>query len=136
MKLNRKHLRKLIIESMQEQYDARPSEWQEVEALRDVDMDMYEKQLAGDRKTHELTPQERGEMLAKRARWEAELSDEALDEDWVIDAVSDGTQDFDDLIIAVVNDYPGTEDVEGTLLRIIADSEVIHLDDATQTLHF
>lgn len=136
MKLNRKHLRKLIIESMQEQYDARPSEWQEVEALRDVDMDMYEKQLAGDRKTRKLTPQERGEMLAKRARWEAELSDEALDEDWVIDAVSDGTQGFDELIIAVVNDYPGTEDVEGTLLRIIADSEVIHLDDATQTLHF
>ena len=136
MKITRKQLRKLIIESMQEQYSERPSEWREVEALRGVDMDVYEKQFGGERQTRKLTPQEQGELLAKRARWAAEKEDETLDEDWVIDVISSGEQEFLALVKAAGNEYPEISNPENALLRVIADSEIVHLDDATQLVHF
>jgi hypothetical protein len=136
MKITRKKLRKLIIESMQEQYSEMPSEWQEVEALRDVDMDAYEKQFGGEVQTRKLSSAEEYMHSLRRQAWQDELASEGLDDEWVIDVISSGENAFSDLIKAARNEYPGIPDPESTLLRIIADSEIVHLDDTTQLVHF
>jgi hypothetical protein len=136
MKLNRKYLRKLIIESIQEQYDARPSEWQEVEALRGIDMDMYEKQFGGERQTREPSPQERGELLAKRAQWKAEQAGEMLDEDWLVTQLDGYMIDFASALETAKSEFPDLTDHEEILLRVIADSKILHLDSDTQQIHY
>jgi len=138
MKISRKQLRNLIMEVMQDHPGefSRPSGWSEVEALRGVDMDMYEKQFGGERQTRKLTPQERGELLAKRAQWKAEQADETLDEDWLVTQLDGYMIDFASALETARSEFPDIADPEETLLRVIADSKFLHLDSDTQQIHY
>jgi len=138
MKISRKQLRKLIMEVMQDHPGefSRPSGWSEVEALRGVDMDMYEKQFGGERQTRKLTPQERGELLAKRAQWKAEQAGEMLDEDWLVTQLDGYMIDFASALETARSEFPDLTDHEEILLRVIADSKILHLDSDTQQIHY
>ena len=134
MKITRRQLRKLITEMMQ---DHRPSEWQEVEALRGVDMTAYDRQFGGERQTREPTPQEQEAHLAKRSQWEAEkAADAALDEDWLVYQLDGYMIHFSDALAAAVNEFPSIADPEEVLLRVIADSKILHLNDDTQEISY
>ncbi len=141
MKLSRRQLRKLIMEVTREHPGEfqRPSGWSEVEALSGVDTSpgsLYDRQFGGERQTRELTPQERGELLAKRAQWKAEQAGDMLDEDWLVTQLDGYMIDFESALEAARNEFPDIADPEEALLRVIADSKFLHLDQGTQQIHY
>ena len=90
----------------------------------------------GETQSRSLSSAEQYANAQRQQSWQASLAAEPLDEDWVIDVISSGEQQFPALVKAASNEYPDLPDAEEALLRIIADSEMVHLDDATQMVHF
>ena len=90
----------------------------------------------GEHQSRRLSSSEQYANAKRYQDWQAALADEGLDEDWIIDVVSSGENEFLALVKAAGNEYPEISNPENTLLRIIADSEIIHLDDASQTVNF
>ena len=127
MKLTRKNLRRMILETLTESL-----------GMLDHPGDdrRYLARHPGETQSRSLSSAEQYANAQRQQSWQASLAAEPLDEDWVIDVISSGEQQFPALVQAASNEYPDIPDVEEALLRIIADSEMVHLDDATQLVHF
>ena len=127
MNLTRKNLRRIILEVMAEN----PGMFD-----HPGDDRRYLSRHPGESQSRSLSSAAQHANAQRQRSWQASLAAEPLDEEWVVDVISSGEQEFDALVKAASNEYPEILDVEETLLRIIADSEMIHLDDATQIVHF